>query len=960
MPQRSSTRPEDQAREIIDQALERAGWIVQDEDQLNLGAGRGVAAREFRMASGHGFADYLLFVDRRAVGCLEAKKGGHTLTGVEAQARKYSEGLPDDLDAPVRPLPFRYLSNGEEIRFTNGLDPEPRSRPLYAPHRPETLADWLDADPLHRWVAAVHPRRQDEIRQHREPYDPRPSSLRERLSCLPGGEISGLWEPQARAIQGIEASLAADRPRALVQMATGSGKSRTAVVSIYRMIKFVGARRVLFLVDRTDLGRQAEGEFADYRTYDDNKRFTDLYNVQRLESNSIFDSTKVVITTIQRLYSMLKGEPELDPELEEHSEFADDADAAPIQPETLAYQKAIPPEFFDVLVIDECHRSIYTLWRQVLDYFDAFLIGLTATPAQHTFGFFNQNVVMEFTHAEAVAAGINVDFEVYEIRTQITEQGSRIQAGPGIVVPYRERNTRAVRWNRPDEDIAYTADQLDRGVVAKDQIRLIVRTFKDKITREIFPERNIVPKTLIFAKDDSHAEDIVEILREEFGKGNEFCTKITYKSTGKKPEELIKDFRLSYNPRIAVTVDMVSTGTDIRPLEVVMFLRAVKSRVLYEQMKGRGTRVVNKSELRAVTPDAAAKTHFILIDCVGLAASEMHDTRPLEQNKSISFKVLLKDLAKGTTDEKKIRSLAGRLARLDRQLELEDREKIRDLAEGLGLPEIGLGLVRALDPDRQVERARALHELADDAAPDDKQLRRAAREMIQQAAAPLADNPKLRNLLVELKKKVDQLIDEISQDVLLKAEFSESEEAKALRTVRSFEEYLRDHKDEIDALQFFYSQPYSRRLRYDDIKELADAIREPPRSWTPEKLWQAYEKVKAARVRGASGERLLTDLVSLVRFTLKQDEELVPYSETVRERFRGWLAQQENGGRSFGEEQMRWLEMMRDHVAESLEIEMGDFELTPFVEAGGMARAQRVFGEEWPGILGEVNEVLAA
>jgi type I restriction enzyme R subunit len=567
-----SNGPEKEAREQIDVGLTGEGWVVQHRKDLNISAGRGVAVREFKLKKGHGYADYLLYVDQKAVGVLQAKPKGHTLSGVEIQARKYSEGLPEVLKAPVQPLPFLYLSNGVEKRFTNLLDPEPRSRDLFQFHRPETLAEWLAAPALTDWVAD---RGSDQKVAESGPqpglWGPRPSSLRSRLRMMPPIHFPDLWQNKVKALTNLEHSFAEDRPRALIQMATGSGKTKLAIASVYRLVKYGGARRILFLVDRSNLGEQAEKEFQSFVTPAEHRKFTELYNVQRLTTNHIGSSSKVVITTIQRLYSMLKGEEELDPELEEGSQF-DETGQLVKEPMPVAYNPAIPIEFFDVVFVDECHRSIYSLWRQVLEYFDGYLIGLTATPAKHTFGFFHQNLVMEYSHDEAVADGVNVDFEVYTIRTKITQEGSTIEAKPGTVVGVRDRQTRAVRWKKPDEDITYDPSDLDRHVVAKDQIRKIIQTFRDRLFSEIFPGRNEVPKTLIFAKDDSHAEDILGIIREEFAKGNEFARKITYKTTGQKPADLIQDFRNSYNPRIAVTVDMIATGTDIKTVEIVILL----------------------------------------------------------------------------------------------------------------------------------------------------------------------------------------------------------------------------------------------------------------------------------------------------------------------------------------------------------------------------------------------------
>jgi type I restriction enzyme R subunit len=949
----SNLTPEQQARVIIDAALEASGWAVQNRDEANLAASQGVAVREFRLKSGP--VDYLLFVDGRAVGVLEAKAVGHPLSGVEVQAEQYGEGLPETLDTPVRPLPFQYVSTGAKTRFTNLLDPEPRSRRVFQIHRPATLAEWLAADPLRDWVEAQGP-----VQVADRPPLPadRPSSLRARIRTMPPLHTGFLYPNQVRAITNLEQSLAADRPRSLIQMATGSGKTLMAITALYRLIKFGGARRVLFLVDRTNLGEQAEKEFQLFRSPDDNRKFTELYNVQRLAGNTVGSSTKVVISTIQRLYSMLTG-TEIDPADEEGSQFESGGPAGK-EPLPVVYNPAVPPEFFDVIVVDECHRSIYSVWGQVLEYFDAHLIGLTATPAKHTYGYFGQNLVMEYGHEEAVTDGVNVDFEVYKIRTRISEEGSVIDASTEPVVGKRDTRTREVRWEAPDEPIAYEAGKLDRAVVAPDQIRTILRTFRNRVCTEIFPGRAHVPKTLIFAKSDSHAEDIVKITREEFGKGNDFCRKITYKVTGKKPADLIQEFRTSYNPRIAVTVDLVATGTDIRPIEVVMFMRSVKSRVLFEQMKGRGVRIIDRDELRGVTPDAPAKTHFVIVDCVGITESDLSDTQPLERRKTVPLNKLLEHVAFGGTDPDTLSSLASRLSRLHKQATEEQREELREVGEGVDITAVSHAIVAALSPDRQVEEARRAHAIPADEEPTAPQLEAAAKTLLKQAAEPLATKPKLRKAIEELRQQLEQTIDIVSRDELLEAGVSPEAKLKAKALVKSFEQFLDEHKDEIDALHFFYSQPYRERLKFEDLKKLAAEIGKPPRSWTPDKLWHAYELLEKDKVRGAAAGRLLTDIVSLVRFALHQRDELAPYAAQVHERFDHWLEQQRQQGREFGPEQLRWLEMMRDHVASSLAIEIDDFDEVPFAQEGGLGKARQVFGDALGSIIQELNEELAA
>jgi type I restriction enzyme R subunit len=518
-------------RELIDPRLQAAGWIVQDRSQMNLFAGRGVAVREFPLQNG--YADYMLFVDRKAVGVIEAKAEGTILGGVAEQSGAYLVGLPPNIPHVQFPLPYAYESNGVEVFFRSERDPEPRSRRVFSFHQPQTLAEWAN---------------------ERNP-------LRARLRQMPPLNTTGLWSAQVEAITNLEHSLAQDRPRALVQMATGSGKTFVAVSSVYRLIKFGKVRRVLFLVDRANLGRQALKEFQQYVAPDDGRKFGELYNVQRLSSNALDPVNQVVITTIQRLYSMLQGEPEFDPNNEEGSLFeAESPVLLNSPPLPVVYNPNLPPETFDIIITDECHRSIYNLWRQVLEYFDAYTIGLTATPSRQTFGFFNQNLVMEYPRQRAVADGVNVDGQVYRIRTHISEVGSRIEAG--FYVDKRDKRTRAVRWEELDDDLVYPPEVLDYSVVSESQIRTILRTYRDKLFTELFPGRSEVPKTLIFAKDDSHAEDIVRIAREEFGKGNDFCQKITYRVTGANPEDLIAAFRNSYNPRFAVTVDIIATGTD--------------------------------------------------------------------------------------------------------------------------------------------------------------------------------------------------------------------------------------------------------------------------------------------------------------------------------------------------------------------------------------------------------------
>jgi type I restriction enzyme R subunit len=517
-------------------------------------------------------------------------------------------------------------------------------------------------------------------------------------------------------------------------------------------------------------------------------------------------------------------------------------------------------------------------------------------------------------------------------------------------VGYRDRLTRKTRWQELDEDMAYDADALDRAVQTPDQIRTVVRTFRDRLHTDIFPGRTEVPKTLVFAKDDNHAEKIVEILREEFGKGNDFAQKITYRTTGETPERLISAFRNSYFPRIAVTVDMIATGTDIKPVEIVMFMRAVKSRNFFEQMKGRGVRIIPPTDLQAVTPDARAKDHFVIVDCVGVCEQDKTDSAPMDVKKSVPFDKLLQAVALGNVEPEVLSSVAARLARLDRELTPAQRDQIITASGGHSLKDLARGLVDALNPDTTA-----------DLPPGE------AEQFMQRAVKPLCD-PALRQLLVTLKQQAEQIIDTVTQDQLIEADFSEAARERARGTVESFERFIAEHKDEITALQILYSRPQrlsgssgkgqgAEPLTFEALKALADTLQAPPHLWTESQLWQAYAALDKSKVKGENRRRILTDLVSLVRFAMHQDNELLPFPERVNANFKAWLAQ---AGHPFTPEQLHWLEMIRDHIAANLGIEPDDFGYSPFAQEGGIGKVYQLFGPGLPRVLEAMNRELAA
>ena len=919
--------PEKQARVLIDQLLRDAGWIVQDPNAINLSEGVGIAVREFPLITG--YADYLLYAEGRAIGVVEAKPKGYPLTGVETQSSKYTNGLPKDLPHYRFPLPFAYESTGEVTRFTNSLEPDARSREVFSFHRPEELIRLATKD----------------------------EQLRALLREMPPLDTGNLWRVQIGSITNLEKSLAENRPRALIQMATGSGKTYTAVNACYRLIKHAGAKRILFLVDRNNLGRQTLNEFQQFSSPSTGYKFTEEYEVQHLKGKTISPSSKVCITTIQRLYAMLANK-ELEEEAEEGSLFETDTSLVK-EPMAVGYNPAIPIETFDFVVIDECHRSIYNLWRQVLDYFDGFLIGLTATPTKQTIGFFNGNLVQDYGHEQAVLDKVNVGFDVYTIETKVTKEGATLAKEPGLFVPHRDRRTKTTKFKELDDDITYTAGQLDRDVVNKSQIRLVVETFKNRLP-EIFPGRTEVPKTLFFAKTDQHAEDIVQTIREVFGRGNDFCQKITSKTTGIKPEDLLNQFRNSYDPRIAVTVDMIATGTDVKPLECLVFMRNVKSLGYFEQMKGRGCRIVSPDELTKVTPDAKVKTHFVIVDCVGVCLEEKSATKPLDREPSVPLDKLLDLVSKGVASDDLASSIASKLVRLDQRLDDNQREMIQEASGGRNLQQISAELLTSIDPDKNTELAKTKFSVDE---PSEDQVAKVERERVADALKTF-HQPKLREAILGARRSLDQVIDEQTPDVLLKAGFSEEALLKARTMLTSFKKFIEDNKDEIEAIKILYSRPYRAGLRFKHIKELATKLNQPPFYVDPSRpeslvrLWQAYELTEPEKVKGKGGKQLV-DVVALVKHALDPSTLLAPMGMTVEGRYREWLSEKEKAGIAFSADQKKWLDAIKDHIASSLAIEQDDLEEVPFNTIGGLGRAYELFGDRLAPILDELNMRLA-
>jgi Type I site-specific restriction-modification system, R (restriction) subunit and related helicases len=936
--------PEAKARMNIDKMLADAGYVVQDMKEFNRVSSLGVAVREFSTNTGP--VDYLLFVDGTPVGVIEAKAEdkGVSLSTVAEQSKRYAESGLKKMSA-IPDIRFAYESTGVITNFCDYHDLKARSREVFSFHKPETLLEWMKTE----------------------------DTLRNRMKSFPDFDTTGFRDCQVTAVLELEKSFSENKPRALIQMATGAGKTYTAITTAYRLLKYAKTKRILFLVDTKNLGEQAEGEFLNYTPSDDGRLFSELYNVRRLNSAYIPPDTKVCISTIQRMYSILCGE-ELDESAEETS--LNEQHIAG-KPREVVYNSKYPPEFFDIIIIDECHRSIYNVWQQVLDYFDAFLIGLTATPDSRTHAFFKQNIVSEYTHEQAVLDDVNVGrVGTYVIETQIGSKGSIILKQ---TVEKRNRLSRKKRWEQLDENLDYKPSQLDRDVVNLSQIRNVIREFKQKVLEEMFPRREEVPKTLVFAKTDSHADDIITIIREEFGEGNEFCKKITYAAT-EDPKTVLNQFRNGYNPRIAVTVDMIATGTDVKPIECLIFMRDVRSKSYFEQMLGRATRTLDYENLHRVSPSATQrKLGYVIVDAVGVTKSQKTTSRQLERKPTISMKDLMMSVAMGAHDDDTLTTIANRLVKLDKLMNASEKNEFMMLCQNEGIvlgttiendvtvpcPEtlispisIATTLLNAFDEDVIVEVAQTKYELNNSEQVTDEQYKQISEQMAIAASAPF-NNPKLRGFIENIRKSQEQIMDNENIDEVTFSGWDSEHAEKAEEVVNTFSQFIEEKKNSISALEIIYSQSYrSRPLTLKMVEELHAALQAAPYHLTNEKLWAAYSIHQPEKVRKKSVVNKLADIVSLIRFQLGQTKELHPFSDEVNLRFRDWIMEKNAGYGQFTEEQTEWLRMIRDHIATSMSITIDDFDYTPFDTRGGRGKFYQLFGNEYEHILNEMNYTL--
>lgn len=896
--------PEDKARQKIDEQLELLGWVIQDKVDMNRHAALGVAIREVSTSSGE--VDYGLYIDGRAAGVIEAKRSDEDLEGIDQQSSRYIRDFDYTTVHWQNPLPFVYEATGTKIMFRDLRDPAPQQRRVFSFLSPESLLELLNEK----------------------------ETFRNRLQNFPPLDETGLRHNQISALKGLEQSLEHGRLKALIHAATGSGKTFTAVTACYRLIKHAEAKRILFLVDRTNLGIQAESEFKAFQPNSEAQKFTELYSTQLLKSNTIDPLAQVSISTIQRVYSIISNK-EIEEVAEQASlfELAEEENEKPV---LVSYNPDLPPDYFDLIIIDECHRSIYNKWRNVLDYFDAFLVGLTATPHDGTRGFFDFNLVSEYTHEDAVVDGVNVPYQVYRIATDVTEQGGqlyKVVESDYVEYKHKNRKTKDELWKQV-EDSAYAKNDLDRSVVAIDQIRTVIKEFKNIVIKKFFPERGDehIPKTLIFAKDDQHADNIRKIVLEEFAKPSEFCQKITYRADD--PATSLSDFQFRFDPRIVVTVDMISTGTDIKPLEVILFMRDVKSLGYYEQMKGRGVRVIKDGDFQSIVGEAAkSKDYFILVDAVGVTQNTLVESGSTETQPSIPLKKLLDNVAQGKLDPSTLSTLATRLIRIEKRLSPEQRTKIQNLT-GKDVKQLAKDLFEVTNPDYIVELAKK--ELGREDI-EEAELNKIYQNHADQATRPFA-NPDLRKVLME-KPEDDIVYDHITKDTVIYSGV-DTEKAKGLRM--SFNEYLVENRDKLIALQVLYNQPYAdKNLTLQTLKDLEQNLKDA--KFNTNTMWSTIAQLEPEKVTQKNPTKQITDLVSLIRFEIGKRETLLPFQEEVSYKLDNWIELQENQGVSFNEEQKIWLKLIAEQIATSLEMTQEDFKHTRFKPKGGIFKAVKVF-----------------
>ncbi len=875
--------PEEKARIKIDQWFADAGWEVINRDEYEP-TSTAVAIRE-GLLKDNLEADYFLFINGKAVGVLEAKREETDAFSsiVCEQAALYAKSVPNIYQTYQKPLPFIFTSNGNELYY----------------------CDFREQDHYFKQIMTI----------------PTPHELVKKLGIndyfagLPTLRKKGLRDCQYEAITELEKSFRSGQKRALMVLATGAGKTYTACLAAYRMLSYTPMRRVLFLVDRNNLGKQAEGEFGTFRLTENGEAFNTIFTVNRLRSSSIPSDSNVIISTIQRLFSFLKGDAIEDNE--------DDDENEPTEEVALPPNPNLPHDYFDMIIVDECHRSIYGNWRKVLEYFDtARLVGLTATPIPETMAFFNNNCIVNYTLEKSIVDGVNVDCRVYRIKTQVTETGGAILVGEKF--KEETRYTGEVKTVSSKETKTYTNKELNRSIINPAQIKLILSTYRDVVYTELFndpqrePNMDYLPKTLIFALNEAHATNIVQIAKEVFGRTDDrFVQKITY-SAGDS-NELIRQFRNDKDFRIAVTCTLVATGTDVKPLEVVMFMRDVESLPLYIQMKGRGVRTIGDEQLRNVTPNAFSKDCFYLVDAVGVTEHEMTIPTATDESttKIITLKELLERISHGYFPDEYLKRLAATLARIYNKADDSQRKEFARLSHD-DMKELSARIYDALEKGT----------LPPFVSTEKPNLERKG------LVSPLANHADARRYLLILAAGfVNTLMP--GEDTLISKGFS-IEEAK--NTTEAFEEFCSENADEIEALRIIYNNE-GEPITYSMLKDLEHKLKMANNHFAPKQIWNSYAVLSPGKVKRSTTKEesdALTNIIQLVRFAFRQIERLDSVVTTSKQYFNLWLGQNQ---REITDKQREVISRIVDYIASNGACTVRDIREDDATHAAQMIRA---------------------
>lgn len=875
--------PEEKARQKIDQWFTDAGWEVINRDEYEP-TSTAVAIRE-GLLKDNLEADYFLFISGKAVGVLEAKREETDAFSsiVCEQAALYAKSVPNIYQTYQRPLPFIFTSNGKELYF----------------------CDFREQDQCFKQIMTI----------------PTPHELVKKLGIndyfagLPTLRKKGLRDCQYEAITELEKSFRSGQKRALMVLATGAGKTYTACLAAYRMLSYTPMRRVLFLVDRNNLGKQAEGEFGTFRLTENGEAFNTIFTVNRLRSSFIPSDSNVIISTIQRLFSFLKGDA-----IEDND---DDDENEPAEEVTLPPNPNLPHDYFDMIIIDECHRSIYGNWRKVLEYFDtARLVGLTATPIPETMAFFNNNRIVNYTLEKSIVDGVNVDCRVYRIKTQVTETGGAILEGEKF--KEETRYTGEVKTVSSKETKTYTNKELNRSIINPAQIKLILSTYRDVVYTELFndpqrePNMDYLPKTSIFALNEAHATNIVQIAKEVFGRTDDrFVQKITY-SAGDS-NELIRQFRNDKDFRIAVTCTLVATGTDVKPLEVVMFMRDVESLPLYIQMKGRGVRTIGDEQLRNVTPNAFSKDCFYLVDAVGVTEHEKTIPTTMDEptTKTITLKELLERISHGYIPDEYLKRLAATLARIYNKADDSQRAEFARLSYD----------------DMKELSARIYDALEKGILPPFISTNESNNER-KGLVSPLANHADARKYLLILAAGfVNTLMP--GEDTLISKGFS-IEDAK--NTTEAFEEFCKDNADEIEALRIIYNNE-GEPITYSMLKDLEHKLKMANNHFAPKQIWNSYAVLSPGKVKRSTTKEesdALTNIIQLVRFAFRQIERLDSVVTTSKQYFNLWLGQNQ---REITDKQREVISRIVDYIASNGACTVRDIREDDATHAAQMIRA---------------------